>query len=222
MCEPELALGVLAVKRGAPLHGSAAVGAHLHDRDLIEDASATDRVSFQRLDHQPLIRMSSTYIAPAHIARLAAPVWQNNFREKAQRRAGVVWACELRQPHWPDDAVVVGRRRTAGTSRWRSAIGYVSAMTATKPWLRYAGIVASEATETHAQLLWSGGRQAIRLPRRVRLPGSRVVVRRDGKTLVLEPLPGADDWDGFWDRLVPLARPIRRRKARSGPPRRRR
>jgi hypothetical protein len=79
MCEPELALGVFAVERGVPLHGSAAVGAHLHDRDLIEYASATDRVSFQRLDHQPLIRMGSTYVAPAHNATLAAPDRQNNF-----------------------------------------------------------------------------------------------------------------------------------------------
>jgi hypothetical protein len=36
-------------------------------------------VGFQSFDHQPRIRMSSTYIAPAHAATLAAPDRQNNF-----------------------------------------------------------------------------------------------------------------------------------------------
>lgn len=75
------------------------------------------------------------------------------------------------------------------------------------PWTRYAGMVASEGTETHAWLFWSGGCQAIRLPRGLRLPGDQMVVRWDGKTLVLEPS---------------LARPIRRRKPRSSQRRRRR
>lgn len=83
-------------------------------------------------------------------------------------------------------------------------------------------MVDTETTETHARLFWSGGCQAVRLPRGLRLPGSKVVVRRDGKTLVLEPLAEAGDWGGFWDRLVLLARPIRRREARSGQRRRRR
>lgn len=100
--------------------------------------------------------------------------------------------------------------------------GYVPAMTATKPWMRHAGMVASETTETHARLFWSGDCQAVRLPRGMCLPGSKVVVRREGKTLVLEPLAEAGDWGGFWDRLVSLDRPIHRRKVRSGPRRRRR
>lgn len=82
--------------------------------------------------------------------------------------------------------------------------------------MRYVRSVALEVTETHAQLFWSGGEQAVRLPGGMRLPGSQVSVRREGKTLVLEPLAEADDWRGFWDRLVPLDPPIRRREARSG------
>ena len=48
----------------------------------------------------------------------------------------------------------------------------------------------------------------------MRLPGKQVRVRRRGKAIVLEPLPDTDDWQGFWDQLLPLARPIRRGKTR--------
>lgn len=70
------------------------------------------------------------------------------------------------------------------------------------------------ANETHARLFWSGGSQAVRLPKAMRLPGKRVRVRRRGTAVLLEPLAETDDWEGFWDRLVPLARPIRRGKPR--------
>ena len=69
-------------------------------------------------------------------------------------------------------------------------------------------------TPTHARLFWSGGSQAVRLPKAMRLPGKEVVVRRRGKAIILEPLPEADDWSGFWDRLVPLKRPICRWKTK--------
>jgi len=69
-------------------------------------------------------------------------------------------------------------------------------------------------TETHARLFWSGGSQAVRLPKAMRLPGKQVIVRRRGASVILEPLPDADDWTGFWDRIVSLARPIRRGKTR--------
>jgi antitoxin VapB len=71
------------------------------------------------------------------------------------------------------------------------------------------------ATETHARLFWSGGSQAVRLPKAMRLPGKRVLVRRRGTSVVLEPLPDTDDWEGFWDGLVPLSRPIKRGKTRA-------
>jgi antitoxin VapB len=70
------------------------------------------------------------------------------------------------------------------------------------------------AIETHARLFWSGGSQAVRLPKAMRFPGKEVIVRRRGMAVILEPLPEADDWSGFWDRLVPLARPLRRGKTR--------
>ena len=71
------------------------------------------------------------------------------------------------------------------------------------------------AIESHARLFWSGGSQAVRLPKAMRLPGKQVRVRRRGKTIVLEPLQDADDWEGFWDRLVPVTHPIRRGKTRA-------
>jgi hypothetical protein len=49
----------------------------------------------------------------------------------------------------------------------------------------------------------------------MRLPGTEVIVRRRGAEVILEPLPDNDNWEGFWDRLVPVARPIRRGKTRS-------
>jgi hypothetical protein len=86
MGKAELALGVLATKRGVPLHGSPTIGAYLDDRNLIENTPAIHRMSFQGFDHQPLIRMSSTYIAPAHVVTLAAPDRQNNFSQGCELR----------------------------------------------------------------------------------------------------------------------------------------
>ena len=71
------------------------------------------------------------------------------------------------------------------------------------------------ADEVHAKLFWSGGSQAVRLPKAMRIEGVEVVVRRRGETIVLEPLPEADDWDGFWDRLLPLKHPVRRHETRA-------
>jgi virulence-associated protein VagC len=68
------------------------------------------------------------------------------------------------------------------------------------------------ATETHARLFWSGGSQAVRLPKAMRLPGKQVIVRRRGATVILEPLPDEDNWDGFW--------PIRHGKTRAAERRR--
>jgi len=66
------------------------------------------------------------------------------------------------------------------------------------------------ADEVHAKLFWSGGSQAVRLPKAMRIAGVEVLVRRRGETIVLEPVPEADDWGGFWDRLLPLKHPVRR------------
>ena len=62
------------------------------------------------------------------------------------------------------------------------------------------------------RVFWSGGSQAVRLPKALRLTSDEVTVRRRGDALVIEPI--ADDWSGFWDRLLPLAKPVRRWKTR--------
>jgi virulence-associated protein VagC len=63
---------------------------------------------------------------------------------------------------------------------------------------------------THARLFWSGGSQAVRFPKSMRLPGAEVRVRREGRALVIEPLEEAEGLDAFWERLVPLQSPVRR------------
>jgi antitoxin VapB len=76
------------------------------------------------------------------------------------------------------------------------------------------------ASEVRAKVFWSGGSQAVRLPKAMRLASREVIVRQRGRTLVLEPLPGGDDWDGFWDQLAPLGRPVRRWSTRKAERRR--
>ena len=63
---------------------------------------------------------------------------------------------------------------------------------------------------TRARLFWSGGSQAVRLPKAMRLPGSEVAIERRGKALVLSPLAEGDAWGDFWQRLLPLKQPMRR------------
>jgi antitoxin VapB len=76
------------------------------------------------------------------------------------------------------------------------------------------------ANEAKAKVFWSGGSQAVRLPKAMRLAHREVIVRQRGRTLVLEPLPAGDDWEGFWDQLLPLSRPVRRWNTRKAERRR--
>lgn len=69
--------------------------------------------------------------------------------------------------------------------------------------------------ETRAKLFWSGGSQALRLPKEMRLPGSEAIVRRRGRALIVEPIEQRDEWGDFWDRLLPLKHKMRRYKTRS-------
>jgi virulence-associated protein VagC len=71
-----------------------------------------------------------------------------------------------------------------------------------------------------AKLFWSGGSQAVRLPREVRLPGSEVRIERRGKNLLVSPLEDGDTWGNFWERLVPLKQPVRRWKTKRAEKRR--
>lgn len=43
-----------------------------------------------------------------------------------------------------------------------------------------------------AKVFWSGRSQAVRLPKDFRVPGDTVRIRRNGSSVVLEPI--ADDW----------------------------
>jgi antitoxin VapB len=65
-----------------------------------------------------------------------------------------------------------------------------------------------------AKVFWSGGSQAVRLPKAMRMEGGEVKIRRRGRTLIVEPLEVADEWGDFWDRLEPLRSPLRRWKTR--------
>jgi antitoxin VapB len=66
--------------------------------------------------------------------------------------------------------------------------------------------------ETHTRVFWSGGSQAVRLPKALRLEGTEVLIRRRGRTIVIEPL-SEEGWGDFWDRLVPLRDPVKRGNA---------
>ncbi len=66
-----------------------------------------------------------------------------------------------------------------------------------------------------AKVFWSGGSQAVRLPKALRLNASEVTVRRVGSKLVLEAVPGEPDWGEFWDQLLPLRAPVVRHSTRA-------
>jgi antitoxin VapB len=58
--------------------------------------------------------------------------------------------------------------------------------------------------EQHARVFWSGGSQAVRLPKSFRVEGDEVLIRKRGKAIIIEPIP-ADEWGDFWERLQPGA-----------------
>jgi antitoxin VapB len=70
------------------------------------------------------------------------------------------------------------------------------------------------AEELHARVFWSGGSQAVRLPKSLRVEGDEVRIRRRGNAIVIEPLRD-DGWDDFWERLLPLREPIKRGRVRA-------
>ena len=66
----------------------------------------------------------------------------------------------------------------------------------------------------HTRVFWSGGSQAVRVPKKLRLEGTEVLIHKHGSSLVIEPLD-ADEWGDFWEGLEPLSEPLRRGKTRS-------
>ena len=59
-----------------------------------------------------------------------------------------------------------------------------------------------------AKLFMNGRSQAVRLPAAFRLPGSEVLVRREGESVILEPLVRKRWPKGYWERLRELARDL--------------
>lgn len=66
-----------------------------------------------------------------------------------------------------------------------------------------------------AKVFWSGGSQAIRVPKALRLSSLEVKMERRGKVLLISPIHDDEGWNGFWDRLVSPKDPLRRWKTRS-------
>jgi virulence-associated protein VagC len=65
---------------------------------------------------------------------------------------------------------------------------------------------------THARVFWSGGSQAVRVPKALRLRAEEVTIERRGKGLLITPIEEGDGWGGFWDRLLPLSSRVQRHK----------
>lgn len=66
---------------------------------------------------------------------------------------------------------------------------------------------------TKSKVFWSGGSQAVRLPKDMRLATSDVEIERRGEGLLVIPIADSDDWAGFWEELLPLSKPLKRWKA---------
>ena len=54
-----------------------------------------------------------------------------------------------------------------------------------------------------AKLFTHGGSQAVRLPKEFRFDGGEVRIRREGRTVILEPVE--KDWAAFWAHIDQLA-----------------
>jgi virulence-associated protein VagC len=70
------------------------------------------------------------------------------------------------------------------------------------------------SSRAHSRVFWSGGSQAVRLPKAMRLRAAEVTIERRGKALLIVPVEDADGWGGFWDRLLTVKASVRRHKTR--------
>jgi antitoxin VapB len=52
-----------------------------------------------------------------------------------------------------------------------------------------------------AKVFWSGRSQAVRLPKEYRFDAAKVKIRREGKSVILEPIADERDW-AWLDALV--------------------
>ena len=55
-----------------------------------------------------------------------------------------------------------------------------------------------------ASLFRNGRNQAVRIPREFELPGTEVVIRKEGRNLVMEPIPETDGLIALLKRLEPI------------------
>jgi antitoxin VapB len=82
-------------------------------------------------------------------------------------------------------------------------------------------ILSAMSQRARSKVFWSGGSQAVRLPKALRLPSAEVTIERHGKGLLIAPVEQADDWVGFWDRLLPVSPKVKRYKTRPAEKRKR-
>ncbi len=73
------------------------------------------------------------------------------------------------------------------------------------------------ATAVRSKLFWTGGSQAVRLPKAMRLAGSEVMVSRKGTAIVIKPAKEQKSWDGFWEAFEPLIGDASIRRWPTGP-----
>ena len=69
----------------------------------------------------------------------------------------------------------------------------------------YTSIYMDTRDEKRAKVFWSGGSQAVRLPKEFRFSEEEVGIRREGEALILEPLSKRAWPDGYWQNIDTLA-----------------
>lgn len=63
-------------------------------------------------------------------------------------------------------------------------------------------------TEGRARLFWNGRSQAVRLPKEFRFDGDEVIIRREGESVILEPVPVRGWPEGYWSELDRLSKDV--------------
>lgn len=64
---------------------------------------------------------------------------------------------------------------------------------------------SSPSSEPRAKIFWSGGSQAVRLPKEFRFADDEVLIHREGDAVILEPIPKRAWPDGYWEKLDELS-----------------
>lgn len=60
-----------------------------------------------------------------------------------------------------------------------------------------------------ARVFWSGRSQAVRLPKAFRFEGDAVSIRREGQTVILEPIAKRPWPPRYWESFGPVAKDFR-------------